>query len=125
MQHSPASALLFPSILDAGVKVLLFAGDEDLICNYVGVERTAERIVWNGGEKRGLKNATEEEWVVNGTLAGSWKKAGGLEYVRVSVCMPVLPPPISLLFGLRNKQYGTVPADILPFPLLRSSAVPT
>lgn len=47
---SQASALLLPKILDAGVRVMMFAGDEDLICNYVGIERTLERVEWGGGK---------------------------------------------------------------------------
>lgn len=49
-KKSPASVSLIPSILQSGVKVLLFAGDKDLICNWIGVERVIQNLEW-GGEK--------------------------------------------------------------------------
>lgn len=101
---SQASALLLPKILDAGVKVMMFAGDEDLICNYVGIERTLERIEWSGGKGMSVssqgfgrkehrshcadfvvaQNATADPWYINGTYAGTWQKRGELEYVRIA-----------------------------------------
>jgi carboxypeptidase D len=48
LQSSPASVHLIPGILEKGVKVMMFAGDEDLICNYKGIERLIDELVWNG-----------------------------------------------------------------------------
>jgi len=45
---SPASVHLIPGILEKGVKVMMFAGDEDLICNYVGIERMIDSMTWGG-----------------------------------------------------------------------------
>lgn len=47
-KKSKPSVGLLPKILDKGVKVLLFSGDQDLICNYVGTERMIEKLEWNG-----------------------------------------------------------------------------
>ena len=47
-KKSKPSVELLPKILDKGVKVLLFSGDQDLICNYVGTERMIEKLEWNG-----------------------------------------------------------------------------
>lgn len=44
----PAAVHLLPGILEKGVKVLMFAGDEDLICNYIGIERMIEVLDWSG-----------------------------------------------------------------------------
>ena len=52
LRKSPASIGLIPVIIEKGVKVMLFAGDEDLICNYKGIERTIARLDWGG--KQGL-----------------------------------------------------------------------
>jgi hypothetical protein len=46
LQSSPASVHLIPGILEKGVKVMMFAGDEDLICNYKGIERLIDELVW-------------------------------------------------------------------------------
>jgi carboxypeptidase D len=48
LQHSPAAVVWFPSILEAGVQVMLFAGAEDLICNYKGIERMISGLEWAG-----------------------------------------------------------------------------
>jgi carboxypeptidase D len=50
LRDSPAAVGLLPGIIDKGVKVMLFAGDEDLICNYKGIERTIERLEWAGAQ---------------------------------------------------------------------------
>lgn len=52
LRSSPASIGLIPGIIAKGVKVMLFAGDEDLICNYKGIERTIASLEW--AEARGL-----------------------------------------------------------------------
>lgn len=45
-----ASVELLPGLLKSGIEVMLFAGDQDLICNHVGVERLVENLSW-GGQK--------------------------------------------------------------------------
>lgn len=47
-KKSKPSVGLLPKILDRGVEVLLFSGDQDLICNYVGTERMIENLEWSG-----------------------------------------------------------------------------
>jgi carboxypeptidase D len=49
---SPASRPaieLLPGILEQGVSVLLFAGELDMMCNWLGIERSIERMTWRGG----------------------------------------------------------------------------
>lgn len=48
MRSSPASVAFLPDILQRGVQVLMFAGAEDLICNYKGIERMIEHLDWSG-----------------------------------------------------------------------------
>lgn len=48
MRNSPAAVNLLPGILESGVKILIFAGDEDLICNYKGLEGMMDRLTWGG-----------------------------------------------------------------------------
>lgn len=45
---SEASVVLLPGILEKGVKVMLFAGDQDLICNHIGIERLIDNLKWKG-----------------------------------------------------------------------------
>lgn len=78
---SPPSVGILPELLEAGVKVLLFAGEEDLICNAIGVRRTAENLEWGGS--KGFGDHPSQDWYVNGSLAGTWRTARNLTYVGV------------------------------------------
>ena len=44
---SNASIELFPELLQK-MKILLFAGDQDLICNHLGIEMLIDALEWNG-----------------------------------------------------------------------------
>lgn len=82
-RNSPASVHLLPELLEKGVKIMMFAGAEDLICNHVGVERTIENLVWLGERGWGA-NATAQVWSVNGTQVGEWTEDRNMTYVKVS-----------------------------------------
>lgn len=54
LRTSGASVQYIPSILDAGVKVMMFAGAEDLICNYKGIENMLDNMRWSGIQGLGV-----------------------------------------------------------------------
>ena len=60
---------------------MLFAGDQDLICNYVGIEALISALTWNGGT--GLGKVQTQSWAVDGTPAGTWVTSRNLTYVKV------------------------------------------
>lgn len=78
---SPASVKLLPELIEQGLRVLLFAGEEDLICNAIGVRRTAENLEWGG--IKGFGDAAAQDWYVNGSLVGTWRTARNLTYVGI------------------------------------------
>ena len=57
MYTSSASVDLIPGILEAGVPVMLFAGAEDLICNYKGIEKVVENLSWDGLQGMGVSHS--------------------------------------------------------------------
>ena len=64
-----------PPLLDeAGVRVLIYAGDADFICNWYGNKAWAERLDWSG--KEGFNAAQDVQWIANGDLAGEAKTYG-------------------------------------------------
>merc|ERR1712093_301777 len=71
---------LVPALLDK-MPMLWFAGDADLMCNWIGIHDSIEAMTWKGA--KGFGNATEAEWYVNGTLAGTWKTARNMTFVKV------------------------------------------
>jgi carboxypeptidase D len=52
-QISQPSILLVPGLLEK-IPVLLFAGDQDFICNYLGIEALISDLTWNGEKGLGV-----------------------------------------------------------------------
>ena len=51
---APSAVTVLPRVLEK-IPVLLFAGDQDLICNYVGQESLIQSLIWNGGTGLGVR----------------------------------------------------------------------
>lgn len=62
--------------------MLLFAGDADLMCSWIGIENMLNNLTWRG--ETGFGDAVEEEWAVNGTVAGTWRTARNMTWVKVA-----------------------------------------
>lgn len=58
--ESTASVSLIPGIVEAGVPVMIFAGAEDLICNYKGLELMLEHMEWNGQLGMGVSRSPNQ-----------------------------------------------------------------
>ena len=52
-KKSNASVTILPRVLER-IPVMLFAGDQDFICNYMGIESLIESMSWNGGTGLGV-----------------------------------------------------------------------
>lgn len=48
-----ASVVVIPKVLEK-IPVLIFAGDQDLICNYLGLEAMIKEMTWNGATGLGV-----------------------------------------------------------------------
>ncbi|KAH7105623.1 alpha/beta-hydrolase [Auriculariales sp. MPI-PUGE-AT-0066] len=79
-RNSAASITLLPSLLDK-IDIMLFAGDQDYICNHVGIESLIENMSWAGS--KGFNGAQTSDWAVNGSAAGTWTESRRLTYVKV------------------------------------------
>jgi len=49
-----------PEILESGTKVLIYAGDADFICNWIGNKAWTMELDWDG--KLGYNFAIDKEW---------------------------------------------------------------
>ncbi|KAI9513301.1 alpha/beta-hydrolase [Russula earlei] len=76
----PSSVTVLPRVLEK-IPVLLFAGDQDLICNYLGQESLIQSLTWNGGT--GLGEVETLTWTVGDTPAGTWVSSRNLTYVKI------------------------------------------
>lgn len=85
-KHSNASVTLIPGILEQGIPVLMFNGDQDFICNSEGNERLIKALTW-GGEKSPssgfLEDEVAQDWYVNGTASGIYQSGRNLTYIKV------------------------------------------
>ncbi|KAI0080868.1 alpha/beta-hydrolase [Panus rudis PR-1116 ss-1] len=80
-RKSNSSITVLPKILERGVPVMIFAGDQDLICNYMGLEAMIQSMRWNGDQ--GLGTVQTQSWSVNATPAGTWVTSRNLTYVKI------------------------------------------
>lgn len=72
---------------------MLFAGDKDFICNYVGIEALISALTWNGAT--GLGKVQTQSWTVDSNPAGTWVTSRSLTYVKVGTILtcPRFRPP--------------------------------
>ncbi|KAF8231386.1 alpha/beta-hydrolase [Tricholoma matsutake] len=75
-----ASITIMPKVL-AKIPFLIFAGDQDLICNYVGLEAMIKEMTWNGAT--GLGTVQTQSWSFNNTPAGTWVTSRNLTYAKI------------------------------------------
>ncbi|KAF8841565.1 carboxypeptidase KEX1 [Paxillus ammoniavirescens] len=77
---SASSITLLPSVIER-IPVLLFAGDQDFICNYMGIESMIKSMTWNG--EMGLGKVQTKSWSVNETPVGTWVSSRNLTYAKI------------------------------------------
>ncbi|KAF7335334.1 Pheromone-processing carboxypeptidase KEX1 [Mycena sanguinolenta] len=77
---SDSSIVVLPKVLER-IPVLIFAGDQDLICNYLGLEAMIQEMEWNGA--KGLGTVQTESWSVAGAPAGTWVASRNLTYAKL------------------------------------------
>jgi len=93
---------LVPKLLESGIRVLVYAGDADYICNWIGNEAWVREIEWSG--KNAFNSAKDEKWItedVSRAWAGNVRSSGLLTWLRVFEAGHMVPydqPSTSLDF---------------------------
>lgn len=72
---------VLPAMLNDGVRAVIYAGDKDLICNYVGNRAWVDALEWDDADKWAA--AEDFEWATRGTKAGKVRSVGPLSFVQV------------------------------------------
>ncbi|KAI0945691.1 hypothetical protein AcW1_001853 [Taiwanofungus camphoratus] len=69
------------TVVDAGVRTVIYVGDADYLSNYIGMEAMMNKLQ----TQFSIEYATQQlsNWTVAGQSAGLYKNAGTLSYVRV------------------------------------------
>ncbi|KAI8884471.1 alpha/beta-hydrolase [Backusella circina FSU 941] len=100
--ESEPSYHLLPSILE-DIPIMLFSGDQDIICNYIGTEYLIGNMTWNG--KKGLtSDANEIQWKVNNHQPGYIIEERGLSYALIKGASHMVPydKPVEMLSLFRK-----------------------
>lgn len=97
-----------PALLEDGVKLLVYAGEYDLICNWLGNSRWVHAMEWNGQKE--FVASPEVPFVVNGTEAGIMKSSGPLSFLKVHNAGHMVPmdQPKAALAMLKRWSQGTL-----------------
>jgi len=70
-----------PSLLEANMTVLIYAGDDDFICNYMGNKAWTLALQWSG--QTGFNAAEDHEWNVAGAAAGIARSYQNFNFLQV------------------------------------------
>ncbi|EFJ37661.1 serine carboxypeptidase-like enzyme [Selaginella moellendorffii] len=70
-----------PALLEDGIKLLVYAGEYDLICNWLGNSRWVTAMDWSG--QQSYAEASWEDFSVDGETAGSVSGYGPLTFLKV------------------------------------------
>ncbi|KAF9036904.1 serine carboxypeptidase [Hymenopellis radicata] len=69
------------ALLERGIKILIYVGNYDWICNWVGNERWTLALEWSGQAEFASKELSD--WVVDGKAAGKTRSAQGLTFATI------------------------------------------
>jgi len=70
-----------PDLLHDGIDVLIYAGDVDYICNWLGNKAWTKLLEWD--KKDDFNNAEDEEWQVDGQTVAKLRKADNFHFMQV------------------------------------------
>jgi len=70
------------ALLERKVKVLIYVGKYDWICNHVGNEAWTLNLEWSGHDE--FSAQALREWKVDGKTAGSTRSAQGLTFATIN-----------------------------------------
>ncbi|XP_031102353.1 serine carboxypeptidase-like [Ipomoea triloba] len=78
-----------PALLEDGIRLLVYAGEYDLICNWLGNSRWVHAMKWSGQKE--FVASSEEPFEVDGSEAGSLKSHGPLSFLKVQDAGHMVP----------------------------------
>lgn len=95
-----------PGLLEDGIEVLVYAGEYDLICNWLGNSRWVHAMEWSGQKQFGASPTVP--FVVDGAEAGLLKSHGPLTFLKVHNAGHMVPmdQPKASLQMLRSWTLG-------------------
>ncbi|KAK8579685.1 hypothetical protein V6N12_069996 [Hibiscus sabdariffa] len=97
-----------PVLLEDGIKLLVYAGEYDLICNWLGNSRWVHAMQWSGQKE--FVASPEVPFIVDGSEAGVLKTHGPLGFLKVHNAGHMVPmdQPKAALEMLKRWTKGTL-----------------
>ena len=65
---------MIPDLIEDGIRYLIYAGDQDFICNWLGNQAWTLALPWSGHDA--FNAAKVNDWAVAGKKAGELRKSG-------------------------------------------------
>ncbi|KAI1138282.1 putative carboxypeptidase S1 [Hypoxylon sp. FL0543] len=99
------------SVVQYGVRVVIWTGDADYVSNWLGTLAVADAIEWPGQER--FVNKTLEPYTLKGVEKGTFKSLDNLIFMRIYEAghnVPFYQPEVSLqIFKQTMEQSGIIP----------------
>ncbi|XP_076902159.1 serine carboxypeptidase-like [Bidens hawaiensis] len=97
-----------PHLLEDGIKMLVYAGEYDLLCNWLGNSRWVHAMEWSGREE--FVASVDVPFVVDGSEAGLLKTHGPLAFLKVHDAGHMVPmdQPKAALSMLKRWTIGSL-----------------
>lgn len=87
-----------PPLLENGIRTLIYAGDVDFICNWMGNKAWTLKLPWKG--HKAFKKAKDFDWKVNGKVLGKERRSGPFSFLQIHKAGHMVPqdaPEASML----------------------------
>jgi len=78
-----------PPLLKAGINVLIYAGDADFVCNWMGNKAWTLALPWDGQSQFAAEK--DHDWMVKGVKAGSARTWEGFTFLQVNDAGHMVP----------------------------------
>ncbi|KAM0907938.1 hypothetical protein ACQ4PT_015806 [Festuca glaucescens] len=103
-----------PALLEDGINVLIYAGEYDLICNWLGNSRWVHSMEWSG--QKDFASSAESTFLVDDAQAGVLKSHGALSFLKVHNAGHMVPmdQPKAALEMLRRFTQGKLKEPVVP-----------
>merc|ERR1719213_70435 len=88
---------LIPDLLQDGIEVLIYAGDCDYICNWLGNKAWTKKLKWNSADE--FNKADDLEWQLDGKTVAKHRNAAHFHFMQIYEAGHMVPmdqPEVSL-----------------------------